>query len=341
MDTSFRNTPEVQVGRRLRELRTRRGFSLRSLADHSGLNINTLSLIENGKSSPSVGTLHLLALALDVPISAFFEAEPEEKRIVYTPAGERPSTAFGSMQMQNLGEDLAGSAVQPFVISLEPGKGSGERMIVHTGHEFVYCLSGTITYTIDGESYELNVGDSLVFEAHLPHRWQNEGSQTAQILLVLHPADEREEPGGRHFSIEFLKKELTMKIAVITEDGKSISQHFGRAPYYQVLTIEEGEIVQRELRDKLGHHQFSSLHTEEPHSGAEHGTDPASHDKHVRMAESIADCKVVLCGGMGRGAYESMRRLNITPVVTDLRDIDAAVAAFIDGKLIDHVDLLH
>ncbi len=136
-----------------------------------------------------------------------------------------------------------------------------------------------------------------------------------------------------------------MKIALITDDGKTISQHFGRAPYYLVLTIEEGKIINRELRNKLGHNQFSgqphaAAHTEESH-GAGHGLDAASHDKHASMAEAIADCQALLCGGMGMGAYESMRRLNIQPVVTNLRDIDAAAQAFIDGKLIDQTELLH
>jgi predicted Fe-Mo cluster-binding NifX family protein len=132
-----------------------------------------------------------------------------------------------------------------------------------------------------------------------------------------------------------------MKIAVITDDGKTISQHFGRALYYMVLTIEEGRIVHREMRHKIGHSHFSAQHQSgEPHA-AGHGMDVDSHNKHVSMAETIADCKVLLCGGMGMGAYESMRRLNIQPVVTDVHDIDAAVQAFIDGKLIDHTELLH
>jgi predicted Fe-Mo cluster-binding NifX family protein len=138
-----------------------------------------------------------------------------------------------------------------------------------------------------------------------------------------------------------LKKEINMKIAAITDDGKTISQHFGRASYYLVLTIEEGKIINREMRSKLGHNQFNvQPHTEESH-GVGHGADSASHDKHVSMAQAIADCKVLLCGGMGMGAYESMRRLNIQPVVTDLRDIEVATRAFIDGKLIDHTELLH
>ena len=69
--------------------------------------------------------------------------------------------------------------------------------------------------------------------------------------------------------------------------------------------------------------------------------DSASHDKHVSMAEVIADCKALLYGGMGMGAYENMRRLNIRPMMTDLSDIDVAVQAFIDGKLIDRTELLH
>ena len=332
---------EILVGRQLRELRTRQGLSLRVLADRSGLNVNTLSLVENGKSSPSVSTLQQLALALDVPITAFFAAEPEEKRVVFTSAAERPEASFGSTRMQNLGKDLAGNAIQPFVVVLQPGMGSGDHMIVHTGYEFIYCLSGSIHYRIEQTDYHLKPGDSLVFEAHLPHCWENSGEVEAQILLVLYPADDREEPGGRHFSLAALKKELTMKIAVITDDGKTISHHFGRAPYYLVLTIEEGKIIEREMRAKMGHNQFSSQpHAEEHHAG-EHGLDPESHNRHTSMAETIADCKAVLCGGMGMGAYESMRRLNIQPVVTDLSDIDEAAQQFIDGKLIDHTELLH
>ncbi|MBN2258009.1 MAG: cupin domain-containing protein [Anaerolineaceae bacterium] len=332
---------EVLVGRRLRDLRSRQGLSLRALAHRSGLNINTLSLIENGKTSPSVSTLQQLAFALKVPIAAFFESDPIDKQVVFTSAAERPGTVFGSTRMQNLGKDLAGRAVQPFMVTLEPGKGSGEQTIVHTGHEFVYCLRGSLHYQVEDVNYDLKNGDCLLFEAHLPHCWENKGNDIAQVLLVLCPSDEREVPGGRHFSPRIFKKEISMKIAAITDDGKTISQHFGRAPYYLVLTIEEGKIVHREKRDKMGHTHFNKQHASEGSQGAGHGMDSESHHKHISMAEVISDCKVLLCGGMGMGAYESMRQLNIQPIVTDLSDIDEAAQAFIDGKLIDHTELLH
>lgn len=198
---SNQTSAEILVGKRLRELRALRGFSLRRLAERSSLNVNTLSLVENSKSSPSVSTLQQLALALEVPISAFFESEPVKKKVVFTPADQRPQAVLGSAQLQNLGKDLAGNALQPFIVILEPGMGSGDQVIVHTGHEFVYCLSGSIHYRIEEEDFYLKPGDSLAFEAHLPHRWENDGENPAQILLILFPADGREEPVERHLPV--------------------------------------------------------------------------------------------------------------------------------------------
>jgi predicted Fe-Mo cluster-binding NifX family protein len=131
-----------------------------------------------------------------------------------------------------------------------------------------------------------------------------------------------------------------MKIAAITEDGKTISQHFGRAPYYLVLTIQESKIVDCELRNKLGHAHF---HDEEHHesAGERHGFGPEADNRHGRMAEAIADCEALLCRGMGRGAYESMKARQIRPVVTDIADIEEAVMAFLNGQIVDHIEKLH
>lgn len=132
-----------------------------------------------------------------------------------------------------------------------------------------------------------------------------------------------------------------MKIAAITDDGKTISLHFGRAPYYLVLTIEDGQIMERELRDKMGHTHFHNQAHEVEQPGQQHGMDPASHDKHLQMAEAISDCEALLCGGMGMGAYQSMQVRGIKPVVTDIRDIEAAALAYVQGKIVDRVDKLH
>jgi predicted Fe-Mo cluster-binding NifX family protein len=133
-----------------------------------------------------------------------------------------------------------------------------------------------------------------------------------------------------------------MKVAVITDDGKTISQHFGRAPYYMVLTIENGQILERQLRDKLGHvHFVNQLDEEAGQPDQPHGMGQAEHNKHLQMAEAIADCEALLCGGMGRGAYQSMVTRGIKPVVTTLGEIDEAALAYARGEIVDHTERLH
>ncbi len=193
---------ELQVGERLRTIRRQKKMSVRALAAASGLAINTLSMIENGKTSPSVSTLQILARALEVSISAFFEPPAPGKNIVHVCASERPTVTMENIHLEHLGKDLAVKAVQPYVVNLEPGSDSGVSTIVHTGHEFVYCLSGRVQYIIEDAVYMLAPGDSVVFESHLPHRWFNPGDEPARFILVLCPADLRDAPAERHFPME-------------------------------------------------------------------------------------------------------------------------------------------
>jgi transcriptional regulator with XRE-family HTH domain len=196
------STLDINVGQNLRRLRTEREFSLRALAEASELNVNTLSLIENGRISPSVSTLQKLALALNVPVASFFEAGSEKKNIIHQKAGLRPRAAFAHGILEDLGTELAGRWAEPFLVTLAPGKGSGETPILHTGLEFIFCLEGSITYTIESQQYDLEPGDSLLFESRLPHRWLNTGAVPARSLLVLCPADERDRPTTLHFARE-------------------------------------------------------------------------------------------------------------------------------------------
>lgn len=191
---------EINVGQRLRELRLGRGLSIRLLAEQSGLNVNTLSLIENQRTSPSVSTLQQLAQTLQVPISAFFETDHGDRKVVFQKDGARPRAAFSHGSMEDLGAGMARFGAEPLIVTLEPNADSGKTPIVHTGREFVYCLEGHIAYTVDGETYLLEPGDSLLFEAYLPHQWKNLDGTPSRNLLVLCPLDERDRPAERHFN---------------------------------------------------------------------------------------------------------------------------------------------
>jgi transcriptional regulator with XRE-family HTH domain len=191
---------ESCLGRCLRELREDRGFSLRALAEESSLSVNTISLIENGKSTPSVTTLQKISLALQVPIGAFFHSEQEGPKVIHTRAGQRGRSPFRSGHMEDLGQELAVDAFRPILVTLEPESNSGVDPLIHTGFEFVYCLSGRIAYLVENKRYLLEPGDSLFFEAHLPHCWQNLSAEPSQKILVLCPLDARERSVERHFS---------------------------------------------------------------------------------------------------------------------------------------------
>jgi transcriptional regulator with XRE-family HTH domain len=190
----------VDVGGRLRELRQERGMSMRALARESGLSANALSMIERGRTSPSVSTLYKLADAMGIPITAFFRQEPPRQDIVFRKAEERTRVPF----MRGLWEGLGGEAfvgrVEPFMLTLESGASSGPFGIVHTGHEFVLCLRGELEYQVENQRFVLEAGDSLLFAAQLKHRWRNASKKVCNAVFVLAGFEHDERPSEFHIS---------------------------------------------------------------------------------------------------------------------------------------------
>jgi transcriptional regulator with XRE-family HTH domain len=193
------NLVSEQVGLQLRTIRKARKLSIRALADRSELSVNTLSLIENGKTSPSVSTLHQLAQSLNVPITSFFECEPHKQKVVYQKAGERQQIVFSYGHMENLSAGMPRVGSEPFLTRLEPNASSGDIPIVYAGREFIYCLEGHITYTVEEKNYPLAPGDSLIFDAYTPHMWQNTAPTSSCALLVLCPIDSNEKDTEQYF----------------------------------------------------------------------------------------------------------------------------------------------
>src|SRR5512142_2145450 len=106
MDPYGREAESVDVGQRLRVLREERGISMRTLARNSGLSANALSMIERGLTSPSVSTLNKLAMALEIPITAFFRHQPDRQAIVHRKASQRTRVPL----LRGLWEDLGGES---------------------------------------------------------------------------------------------------------------------------------------------------------------------------------------------------------------------------------------
>jgi transcriptional regulator with XRE-family HTH domain len=188
---------EPKVGARLRIMREQRGLSLRELAEQCGLSFNAISRIERGENSPTVSTLHQLATALNVSIAAFFE-DGHEKATVFIPRDRRLRSNANGISMESLGTGLRGQQLEPFLVTVEPGAGNANDPIVHSGEEFVHCLEGTICYQVNNETYQLEAGDSLLFEAPQPHCFQNTGAVAARLLIVFQAADGKLLAGQHH-----------------------------------------------------------------------------------------------------------------------------------------------
>jgi len=189
---------ETNVGIRLQELRQAQGLSIRALAEMSELNFNTLSLIENGKTSPNVNTLQQLAAALGVPITLFFKTSSIYKDVVFQKFGQRSQTTLPDGRLEDLGGALALGEATPLLLTLKPHTNSGEEKIVHTGQEFIYCLEGSIVYLVGQEEYILEPNDSLIFQAYIPHCWENRGEVLSRCILVICPSDNRDRLVSKH-----------------------------------------------------------------------------------------------------------------------------------------------
>jgi transcriptional regulator with XRE-family HTH domain len=188
---------ETLIGARLRALRRGQGLSIRALAGKCGISVNTLSLIENDRTSPSVKTLNLLAAGLGVPLVTFFEEEKPEPGLIYQQEGQRSLIRFANGTLEKLGEGLPPLGAEPILVTLDTGqKNTGD--VSHAGREFIYCLEGKMTCVVAGQPYILSPGDSLLFDAKASHRWVNSHPAPSKLLVLFCPMEARDQPAERH-----------------------------------------------------------------------------------------------------------------------------------------------
>ena len=187
----------VNVARQIRILRKRQDLTQSALAEASGLSRNTLSLIERGQTSPTISTLKRLAVTLGVDINAFFNTS-EDESVVYTKAKQRLNLQLSEVLMADLGVGMHDQLVTPLILKLNPNARSGTALS-HDGQDFVYCISGEILYTVNDHAFVLQTGDSLLFDARLPHRFQNTASVVSEVLVVLSTPHESAQYISEHF----------------------------------------------------------------------------------------------------------------------------------------------
>ena len=175
------------VGGRLRALRLARGLSQRELAKRAGVSNAIISLIEQNRSSPSVGSLKKVLDGLPLSLAEFFAGEAAASPPVFFRAADLVELAGGAISYRQIGRDLTGRAVQILHERYQPGADTGEALLRHESEEGAVVVRGQLEVTIDGERRLLGPGDAYYFDSRRPHRFRNIGSEECEVVSACAP----------------------------------------------------------------------------------------------------------------------------------------------------------
>ena len=180
-------TTEVDVGRRLREIRRLRRATLRTVAERSGLSESFLSQVERGRSNASIASLRRIADALRVSVSDLFEPNgPPQPRVLRR--DDRPALSFGILGRKLLLTPKPLHNLEVFVGELDPGGSTGAEPYSHGDSEELFVvLSGTVQLELGGELHELDAGDSIDYRSSIQHRISNVGKELAEVMWIISP----------------------------------------------------------------------------------------------------------------------------------------------------------
>jgi transcriptional regulator with XRE-family HTH domain len=193
----------AEVGERLRERRKELAISVRELARRVAVSPSLISQIENGKTSPSVGTLYAIVNEMDLSLDEVFSGEAGRRsfnggRELPSPVvteDERKEISLGSgVRWQRLTR-AADPNVDFLHLTYEPGSAScaEDQLMRHVGHEYGYVISGRLGVTVGFDTYELGAGDSISFDSTEPHRLAALGDEPVYAIwsVVGRKADPR------------------------------------------------------------------------------------------------------------------------------------------------------
>ena len=182
-------TPRADFGRRLRQLRAERGWTLAQVADRSGLAISTVSKAERGVISLTYDRLAQLARGLEVDLAALFAAEgqsfaPGSFAVARKGDFKRQETRAYVYDM--LFPELWNKAMTPMMGTLKARQLLDfEEFVRHPGQEFLVVLEGAVTVFVEGRPpVRLAAGDSLYFDSALGHLYASDGDRDTRILVV-------------------------------------------------------------------------------------------------------------------------------------------------------------
>jgi mannose-6-phosphate isomerase-like protein (cupin superfamily) len=163
------------------------GLSQRELAKRAGVTNGLISLIEQNRVSPSVGSLKKVLDGIPMALADFFTMEVGGKPQVFFPREQLPDIGTASVELRLVGGRLAKRSMSILHERYSPNADTGEEMLTHAGEEGGVVVKGKIELTVGGESRILGVGDAYYFKSSLPHRFRNVGREECEIVSASSP----------------------------------------------------------------------------------------------------------------------------------------------------------
>ncbi len=173
------------VGEQVKRLRSNMGVSQRELARRCGLTHTTISMIENGKIDPSLGTLRSILTACGMRMSDFFRSLEADKNVFVR--DEIATVSSGGVHMRYITPRRSGCQLEITQEVYDAGADTGARFIEHDGEEGGVVIRGTFELMLDGHAYTLRRGDSYYFSSRLPHRFRNIGDDEGELINAAAP----------------------------------------------------------------------------------------------------------------------------------------------------------
>ncbi len=181
-------TTDAAVGARIRSLREAMDLSLRDLAERSGVSAPMLSQVERGETSPTLAVAQKIAGGLDLTLSQLLRLD-EDRHAVVVRSGHGRTRRRRGHRVEELTPPLPGQRADVSLHTLARGGATGgpDDPPLHEpgSRETAVVLAGEVGLFIDGQLHQLNEGDSVTFDADLPHHFENNGPADARFIAVV------------------------------------------------------------------------------------------------------------------------------------------------------------
>ncbi len=177
----------MQLGRKIRDLRLRRGMTVQQLATASNLSKGFISQVENDRTSPSLATLRDMARALDTSV-AYLVVEEEQLLHVVRASTRRVIPTGGPASRVEVLSAHPRRNLELVFAELPPGHPPVEERHYHHGEECMVCLEGRVRIASGDQVEVLEAGDSCHYDGRVPHAVENCGDVTARVIIAITPA---------------------------------------------------------------------------------------------------------------------------------------------------------